>query len=51
MEQKRTTLNNVSENSEIIWTKAIEASIVSLIILISVAFYPECITVFSPEKK
>lgn len=51
MEQKRNTVDNISKNSEIIWTKAIEASIVSLIILVSVAFYPECITVFSPAKK
>jgi O-antigen ligase len=51
VEQKRNTLDNVSENSEIILTKAIEATIISLIILISVAFYPECITVFIPAKK
>jgi O-antigen ligase/tetratricopeptide (TPR) repeat protein len=51
VEQKSTALSNVSKNNKTILTIAIEATIISLIILVPVAFYPYCITVFIPAKK
>jgi len=30
------------------WVKAIEISIVSIIFLVPIAFYPRCVTVFIP---
>ena len=41
----------LQKNNQAIWTNAIEISIITLIILVSVAFYPHCITVFSPIKE
>ena len=39
------------KNDQAIWTKAIEVTIIALVILVSVAYYPHCITVFSPIKE
>ena len=39
------------EDSQAIWTKTIETSIIVLVILVSIAFYPHCIPVFSPIKE
>jgi len=33
------------------WSKAIETSIIALVILIPIVFYPRCITVFLPAKE
>jgi hypothetical protein len=41
----------LQKNDQAIWTKAIEATIIALIVLVSIAFYPHCITVFSPIKE
>ena len=48
MEQKETTL---SKNDRSFYTKAIEASIIALVILVPIVFYPRCITVFLPAKE
>lgn len=42
---------NVSDYNKSIWTKAIEASIIALVVLVPIAFYPYCITVFIPAKE
>jgi len=42
---------NISNNSNSFWTRAIEYSIIALVILIPLAFYPYCITVFLPAKE
>ena len=42
---------NISNNSNSFWTRAIEYSIIALVILIPLAFYPYCITVFLPVKE
>jgi len=48
MEQKELNLakNNVSP-----WTNAIEVSIIALVVLVPIAFYPRCVTVFLPAKE
>lgn len=51
MEQKGIIEFYQSMENEIIWTKLIETTIIILIILVAVAFYPNCITVFIPVKK
>jgi O-antigen ligase/Tfp pilus assembly protein PilF len=48
MEQKEINLSNHNKS---FWTNAIEASIIALIILVPIAFYPRCITVFIPAKE
>jgi O-antigen ligase/Tfp pilus assembly protein PilF len=48
MEQKEI---NIPNNSKSFWTKAIEISIIALVILVPVVFYPRCITVFIPAKE
>ncbi len=42
---------NVLDYNYSFWTNAIEALIIVLVILVSIAFYPHCITVFSPIKE
>lgn len=53
MEEKRTNLTVTSKSNyqKSIWINAIEVSIIGLIILVSIAFYPWCITVFIPAKE
>jgi O-antigen ligase/Tfp pilus assembly protein PilF len=51
MKQNKITLFSNSEYDRTVWTKAIEAIIISLVILVPVVFYPRCITVFIPAKK
>jgi len=48
MEQKEINLSNHNKS---FWTNAIEASIIALVILVPIAFYPRCITVFIPAKE
>jgi len=48
MEQKAT---NLSKYNQSIWTNAIEVSIIGLVILVPIVFYPWCITVFLPAKE
>jgi O-antigen ligase len=48
MEQKGINLSNHNKS---FWTNAIEASIIALVILVPIAFYPRCITVFLPAKE
>jgi len=48
MEYKET---NVVHHDKSIWTNAIEASIIGLVILVPIVFYPWCITVFIPAKE
>ena len=48
MEQKETTLPKYNKS---FFTNAIEASIIALVILVPIAFYPRCITVFTPAKE
>ena len=48
MEQKETILHQYNKS---FFTNAIEATIIALIVLVSIAFYPHCITVFSPIKE
>ena len=48
MEQKEINLSNHNKS---FWTNAIEASIIALVILVPIAFYPWCITVFLPAKE
>ena len=42
---------NFSDYDKSIWTNAIEASIIGLVILVPIVFYPWCITVFIPAKE
>ena len=42
---------NFSDYNKSFWTNAIEASIIALVILVPIAFYPRCITVFLPVKE
>lgn len=42
---------NSSNHSSSFYTKAIEATIIGLIILVPVIFYPRCISVFGPAKE
>ena len=48
MEQEKLNLakDNVSP-----WTNAIEVSIITLVVLVPIAFYPRCVTVFLPAKE
>ena len=48
MEQKETTLPKYNIS---FWTNAIEISIIALVILVPIAFYPRSITVFLPAKE
>jgi len=48
MEQKEINLSNYNKS---FWTNAIEISIIALVILVPIAFYPWCITVFLPAKE
>ncbi len=48
MEQKEINLSNHNKS---FWNNAIEASIIALVILVPIAFYPRCITVFIPAKE
>ena len=48
IEEEEVTL---PKNNQSIWVNAIEVTIIALIILVSVAYYPHCITVFSPIKE
>jgi O-antigen ligase/Tfp pilus assembly protein PilF len=48
MEQKETTLPKYNKS---FFTNAIEASVISLIVLVPIAFYPYCRTVFIPAKE
>jgi O-antigen ligase/Tfp pilus assembly protein PilF len=48
MEQKE--LNLTKENVSL-WTNAIEATIIALVVLVPVAFSPRCITLFIPPKE
>jgi O-antigen ligase/Tfp pilus assembly protein PilF len=42
---------NLSNHNKSFWTNAIEASVIALVILVPIAFYPRCITVFLPAKE
>jgi len=42
---------NLSNHSSSFYTKAIEATIIALIILVPIIFHPRCITVFDPAKE
>ncbi len=48
MEQKETTLPKYNKS---FFTNAIEVSIITLIVLVPIVFYPRCITVFLPAKE
>jgi len=48
MEQKETTLPKYNKS---LFTNAIEASIIALVVLVPIVFYPYCITVFIPAKE
>ena len=51
MEQRIITLPKLSKHDKSIWTNAIEVSIIDLVILVPIVFYPWCITVFLPAKE
>ncbi|MHC2995215.1 MAG: O-antigen ligase family protein [Candidatus Atribacteria bacterium] len=42
---------NLSNHSSLFYTKAIEATIIALIILVPIVVHPRCITVFGPAKE
>jgi len=42
---------NIPNNSNSFWTRAIEYSIIALIILVPIVFYPRCVDVFNPVKE
>ena len=48
MTRKKISLSNHHSS---FYTKAIEASIIALVVLVPIAFYPRCITVFVPAKE
>ena len=48
MEQKEI---NISNHSGSIWNKAIEISVIALIILTPLAFYPYLVRIFNPAKE
>jgi len=48
MEYKET---NVVHYNQSFWTKAIEVSIIALVVLVPIVFYPRCMAVFSPAKE
>ncbi|PIX33829.1 MAG: hypothetical protein COZ58_06105, partial [Candidatus Infernicultor aquiphilus] len=49
MEQKEINFSTTDYKS--FWTKTIEISIIALIILVPIVFYPRCIDVFNPAKE
>ena len=49
MEQKE--INFSTRDYKSFWTKTIEISIIALIILVPIVFYPRCIDVFNPAKE
>ena len=48
MEQKEI---NISNNPDSFWTGAIEISIIALVILVPVIFYPRLVRIFGPPKE
>ncbi len=48
MIRKKISLSNYHSS---FYTKAIEASIIALVVFVPIAFYPRCITVFVPAKE
>ena len=48
MEQKEITFYKYNQS---LWTNAIEVSIIALVVLVPIVFYPRCITVFLPAKE
>jgi O-antigen ligase/Tfp pilus assembly protein PilF len=48
MEQKETTLPKFNQS---IWTKAIEITVIALIILVPIVFYPYILNIFHPVKE
>jgi len=48
MQQKELYISNHPGS---FWSRAIEISVIALVILIPIVFYPRCITVFSPAKE
>ncbi|PKP59500.1 hypothetical protein CVT91_06580 [Candidatus Atribacteria bacterium HGW-Atribacteria-1] len=48
MQQKEV---NLPEYNQSIWTNAIEASVIALVVLVPIVFYPRCITLFIPPKE
>jgi len=42
---------NVIRHNQSIWTNAIVASIIALVVLVPIVFYPYCITLFIPPKE
>jgi len=48
MEQKEITFSKYNQS---LWTNAIEASVIALVVLVPIVFYPYCITVFIPAKE
>jgi len=42
---------NLSNHNKSFWTNAIEISVIALVILVPIVFYPWCITVFIPAKE
>jgi hypothetical protein len=42
---------NLSNHPSLFYTKAIEATIIGLIILVPIIIHPRCITVFGPAKE
>ena len=49
MEQKE--INFSTRDYKFLWTKAIEISVIALIVLVPIVFYPRCIDVFNPTKE
>jgi len=48
MEQKEL---NLTKDNVSLWTNAIEATIIALVVLVPIIFYPRCITLFIPPKE
>jgi len=42
---------NLTKDNVSLWTKAIEATIIALVVLVPIVFYPRCITLFIPPKE
>jgi len=42
---------NLTKDNVSFWTNAIEATIIALVVLVPIAFYPYCITLFIPPKE
>lgn len=52
MEQEKLISSKYQYNhNQTIWTKAIEISLLALVVLVPIVFYPYCITVFLPAKE